>query len=68
MMDPCYSEMKQHKRKYDWLFAVADANNGIPNKCACGQSIVVETCEQGRRYYVYKVFEVIMFYQYYTFN
>ncbi|KAF2563617.1 hypothetical protein F2Q70_00016982 [Brassica cretica] len=57
MMDPFYSKMKQNKREYDWLFAVADANHGIPNKCACGQYIVVETGEQGRRYYVCKVFE-----------
>ncbi|CAG7894474.1 unnamed protein product [Brassica rapa] len=49
--------MKKHKRECDWLYAVADANHGIPNKCACGQSIVVETGEQGRRYYVCKVFE-----------
>ncbi|KAF2566767.1 hypothetical protein F2Q68_00024966 [Brassica cretica] len=60
MTDPCYSEMKQHRREYYWLYAVADANQGIPNKCACGQSIVVETGEQGMRYYVCKVFEVRM--------
>ncbi|KAG5415251.1 hypothetical protein IGI04_002818, partial [Brassica rapa subsp. trilocularis] len=60
MTDPWYSEMKQHKREYDWLFTAADANHGIPNKCACGQSIVVESGEQGRRYYVCNVFEVRM--------
>ncbi|KAL0684561.1 hypothetical protein Bca4012_051409 [Brassica carinata] len=60
MTDPYYSQMKQHKMECDWLYAVADANHGIPNKCACGQSIVVETGEQGRRYYVCKVFEVRM--------
>ncbi|KAF3539454.1 hypothetical protein F2Q69_00022782 [Brassica cretica] len=57
MTDPYYSQMKQHKMECGWLYAVADANHGIPNKCACGQSIVVETGEQGRRYYVCKVFE-----------
>ncbi|KAG5415325.1 hypothetical protein IGI04_002892 [Brassica rapa subsp. trilocularis] len=54
------SEKIQYKTECGWLYAVADANHGITNKCACGQSTVVETGEQGRRYYLWKVFEVRM--------
>ncbi|CAF2097803.1 unnamed protein product [Brassica rapa] len=41
--DPYYSLMKAEKRECDWLYAVVDANYGIPTKCACGQPIGVET-------------------------
>ncbi|KAG5415324.1 hypothetical protein IGI04_002891, partial [Brassica rapa subsp. trilocularis] len=37
----------------------ADANHGLPNKCACGKSIAVETGEQGRRYYLWKVLRMM---------
>ncbi|KAF3544953.1 hypothetical protein DY000_02007942 [Brassica cretica] len=54
MSDPYYNLMKADKRECDWLYAVADANYGIPTKCACSQPIGVETGEQGRHYYVCK--------------
>lgn len=58
MLDPYYSLMKAEKRECDWLYAVVDANYGIPTKCACGQPIGVETGEQGRHYYIWKKCEV----------
>ena len=58
-------DMKAHKAHYDMLFAVADAQHGIPKLCPCG-SITKEFVDEedtydylpGKRYFICKDCEV----------
>lgn len=58
-------DMKAHKDYYNMLYAVSDAQQGIPQMCPCG-SITKEFVDEedtydylpGKRYFICKDYEV----------